>query len=123
MDEGVTTKVEPSFTAWERPTKGLLAGMTEGIAGEAPLICDAYAGVTSFRGVGILAGIGMDSPTFSAWVLSSIGTGLGGGMGASVGAPYEAAEAEAMASAMISASSKKPSTGVPIAAGTSPLVG
>ena len=65
----------------------------------------------------------MDSPTFSAWVLSLTGIGLGGGMGASVGAPYEVAEAEAMASAMISASSKKPSTGVPIAAGTSPLVG
>ena len=97
--------------------------MTGGIAGEAPLICDAYAGVTSFRGVGILAGIGMDSPTFSAWVLSLTGIGLGGGMRASVGAPYEVAEAEAMASAMISASSKKPSAGVPIAAGTSPLVG
>ena len=35
MDEGVTTKEKPSFSTWERATKGSMAKMTRGVAGEA----------------------------------------------------------------------------------------
>ena len=35
MDEGVTTKEKPSFTTWERATKGSMAEMTGRVAGEA----------------------------------------------------------------------------------------
>ena len=65
----------------------------------------------------------MDLPTLSAWVLSLIGTSLVGGIGALSGAPFAAVEVDAMASATVSAPSKKPSKGMPVAAGTSPLMG
>lgn len=69
IEDGVTTKEEPSFTAWERATKGSLANLTRGVAGEVLSIWDALVGVTSFLGVGILARMGEDSPltTPSAW--------------------------------------------------------
>lgn len=35
MDEGMITKEEPSFTAWEREMKGSLVEITGGVAGEA----------------------------------------------------------------------------------------
>ena len=34
IEDGVTTKKKPSFTTWERAMKGLLAYMTQGVAGE-----------------------------------------------------------------------------------------
>lgn len=79
--------------------------------------------MTSFGGVGTSAGVGTNSPTLSAWVLSLTGTGLARGMGASARAPYAAVEAEAMASATISAPSKKPSISMAVVAEISPLMG
>ena len=85
IEDEVTTSEYPSFTTYERATKGSLVG------------------------------IGVDSPmaTPSAWVISLVETGLDGGTKASAGTPWaETAMAKAMASAMISAPSKKPSMGV-----------
>ena len=114
---------EPSFTAWERVTEGSLAEMTGGVVGEALLVCYAPAGVTSFWGVGISARVGTDSQTLSVWAFSLIGLGLGEGIGALVGAPCAIAEVDSMALAIMSTPSKKPSTGMRIAAETSSLVG
>jgi len=90
--------------------KGSLVEMTGGIVGEALLVCDALAGVTSFHGVGVSAEMRADSPTLSAWALSSTDIGLGGEMGASTRAPCAVVEIEGMASATMSVE-------------TSPLVG
>ena len=38
MEEGVTTREEPSFTAWERVEKGSLVEITSGRIGEAVLV-------------------------------------------------------------------------------------
>ena len=38
MEEGVTTREEPSFTAWDRAAKGLLVEMTRGKTGEVALV-------------------------------------------------------------------------------------
>lgn len=38
IEDGVTTKKEPSFTAWERAMKGLLADMIRGVVGEVLLV-------------------------------------------------------------------------------------
>ena len=34
IEDGVTTKEEPSFMAWERAMKRLMVDMTGGVAGE-----------------------------------------------------------------------------------------
>ena len=38
MEEGVTTREEPSFTAWDRAAKGSLVEMTKGRTGETALV-------------------------------------------------------------------------------------
>ena len=48
MKDGVTTKEEPSFMAWERAMKGSVVEMTEGVARKAFPVWDAPVGVTSF---------------------------------------------------------------------------
>ena len=48
MEDGVTIKEEPSFTTWEKATKGSLAKVPKGVAGEALPVWDAPIGVTSF---------------------------------------------------------------------------
>ena len=65
IEDGVTNNEEPSFTAWERATKGSLADITKGVVGEVLSVWDTLAGVTPFWGVGISAGIGVDSPVIT----------------------------------------------------------
>ena len=74
-------------------------------------------------GVGTSVRIGTNSPTLSVWVLSLTETSFGGEIGALARAPCATTEAEAMASTMTSAPSKKPSMGMPIAAGIPPFMG
>ena len=126
IKDGVTTKEEPSFTAWERAMKGAMIDMIGGVAGEVLSVWDTTAGVTPFWGVGILVGIGADSPitTLLAWVLSLAETGLDGRTEALAGAPcVVVAKAEAMALAMASVLLKKPSIGALAVARASSLVG
>ena len=48
IEDGVTTKQEPSFTAWERAMKGSLVDMTGGVAREVLLVRDNPTGVIPF---------------------------------------------------------------------------
>lgn len=122
IEDWVTTKEEPSFTAWGRAMKGSMADMTGGVAGEVLSVWDILAGVTPFWGVGTSVEIGVDSPitTLSAWVVSLTETSSDGGTEALAGVPcVVVAKAEAMASVP----SKKLSIGALAVVGTSSLVG
>lgn len=48
IEDGVTTKEEPSFTAWEKAMKGSLADMTGRVEGEVLLVWNTSIGVSPF---------------------------------------------------------------------------
>ena len=48
IEDGVTTKEELSFMAWERAMKGSLVDIIRGVAGEVLSVWDAIAGVNPF---------------------------------------------------------------------------
>ena len=120
-EDGVTTKEEPSFTAWDRTAKGSLVEITRGKIGEAASVWTA-ARITPSRGVGVLAEMGVISLTLSVWVPSFLGTGSEGGVRASVGTPCAAVEGASGANATL-APSKKPSIGTPMEVESSLVVG
>ena len=119
MEEGVTTKEEPSFTAWDRAAKGSLVEMTRGVTGVVS-IWIAAGGVAPLWTEGVSAGRAVTSLTSPIWVPSSMGTGSVREVEVSKGTPCVTVKMVGIAN---SAPPKRPSMGMPMGTESSSAVG